>query len=259
MPRLVEVNKSQPLEIVPQGRSIWLCQCGLTQNGPYCDGSHMRTIQEDPSKTYVYHNVTQKVIAESPSLDELLTPKPSDTEVIYKNGSTTIMKITGTHSQMSQVLEIRRDRDARAELDEFDAEAIHYIYYEADQPQACMRVQLAANGQVDCESYYPEEYFTSPYRAKVASATRLVKKRGSLANRAHVLNFIHEVWRDQMANDVHIHVINAHEKMQRYYHWLGYKTLSAYDFRHPRLGTPSVVLVADLRSSAFDSWRGNIS
>ncbi|MCC7193854.1 MAG: CDGSH iron-sulfur domain-containing protein [Phycisphaeraceae bacterium] len=54
MPRLVLHTATGPFEIKPQEKSVWICQCGLSQNLPYCDGSHKACRNEVPGKIYVY-------------------------------------------------------------------------------------------------------------------------------------------------------------------------------------------------------------
>ena len=47
MPRLVQHNAKGPVEIKSKdGQSFWICQCGLSRNQPYCDGSHKKTLDE---------------------------------------------------------------------------------------------------------------------------------------------------------------------------------------------------------------------
>jgi len=55
MPRLVQHNAKGPVEIKSKdGQSFWICQCGLSKNQPYCDGSHKKTLDEDENKLYEY-------------------------------------------------------------------------------------------------------------------------------------------------------------------------------------------------------------
>ena len=53
MRRVVKSDR-QPLEIKPQTKSVFICMCGLSQNQPYCDGSHKRVTDEQDGKTYEY-------------------------------------------------------------------------------------------------------------------------------------------------------------------------------------------------------------
>ncbi|MDO8428618.1 MAG: CDGSH iron-sulfur domain-containing protein [Candidatus Diapherotrites archaeon] len=54
MSRLIAQNEQGPLELKPSAESRWLCRCGLSKNQVFCDGSHKKTLDEDPSKTYEY-------------------------------------------------------------------------------------------------------------------------------------------------------------------------------------------------------------
>ncbi len=51
--RLVRHEETGPKEVKSDG-SVWACMCGLTGNKPLCDGSHKKTKDEVPGKTYVY-------------------------------------------------------------------------------------------------------------------------------------------------------------------------------------------------------------
>ncbi|MGI0053535.1 MAG: CDGSH iron-sulfur domain-containing protein [Thermoplasmata archaeon] len=35
-------------------KTIAICQCGLSRNKPFCDGSHHKTAGEEPGKLYLY-------------------------------------------------------------------------------------------------------------------------------------------------------------------------------------------------------------
>lgn len=57
MPRLVQHNAKVPVAVKSpaDGSPAWICQCGLSKNQPYCDGSHNATIDEDENKLYEYN------------------------------------------------------------------------------------------------------------------------------------------------------------------------------------------------------------
>ena len=52
--RRILKSASQPLEIKPQEKSVFVCMCGLSKNQPYCDGSHKAVTGEEDGKTYEY-------------------------------------------------------------------------------------------------------------------------------------------------------------------------------------------------------------
>ncbi len=62
MPRLIRHDATGPIEVKPQEKSVWICACGLTQNLPYCDGSHKPTRQEEPGKCYLYDAARKNVV-----------------------------------------------------------------------------------------------------------------------------------------------------------------------------------------------------
>jgi CDGSH-type Zn-finger protein len=45
-----------PVEI-PEGTElpVWICQCGLSKNLPYCDGTHKKT-RDEGDQLFVYDN-----------------------------------------------------------------------------------------------------------------------------------------------------------------------------------------------------------
>lgn len=55
MARIVKRTHTGPLEInVPGGEPIYICQCGLSQKQPYCDGRHKLARTEEAGKLYQY-------------------------------------------------------------------------------------------------------------------------------------------------------------------------------------------------------------
>ncbi len=38
-----------------------VCQCGLSRNKPFCDGSHTKTKGEEPGKLYIYDSNQNRV------------------------------------------------------------------------------------------------------------------------------------------------------------------------------------------------------
>lgn len=43
-------------DVEEQGGTVAICQCGLSANQPYCDGSHAATAEEEDGKVYEYEN-----------------------------------------------------------------------------------------------------------------------------------------------------------------------------------------------------------
>jgi CDGSH-type Zn-finger protein len=54
MARLVRHDAVGPAVIDVNGTIIEICQCGLSKNKPFCDGSHEKVRGEEPGKLYVY-------------------------------------------------------------------------------------------------------------------------------------------------------------------------------------------------------------
>jgi len=62
MARLVHHDQNEPIEIKPQADSVWICACGLSQDLPFCDGSHNRCASEAAGEVHVYDKGRQNIV-----------------------------------------------------------------------------------------------------------------------------------------------------------------------------------------------------
>ncbi len=61
MARIKIFEDNKPIILDFNGEKKAICNCGLSQNFPFCDGSH-NNIKEDPEKVYVYIDGSPKEI-----------------------------------------------------------------------------------------------------------------------------------------------------------------------------------------------------
>jgi CDGSH iron-sulfur domain-containing protein 3 len=54
MTRLIRKEDREPMEVKVGNESKWICMCGLSNNQPFCDGSHKKTADEEAGKVYRY-------------------------------------------------------------------------------------------------------------------------------------------------------------------------------------------------------------
>lgn len=80
MPRIIRVDatgpyKIEPKDFPPDGKSIFICACGLSNRLPYCDGTHKACRSaEQPGKLYHYDMTTKQIVKEE--IDNQPPPPP---------------------------------------------------------------------------------------------------------------------------------------------------------------------------------------
>jgi CDGSH-type Zn-finger protein len=62
MSRIIIREDQGPMEIQCGSEKKWLCRCGLSKNQPWCDGSHKKTLDEQPGKLYFYEGDTRREV-----------------------------------------------------------------------------------------------------------------------------------------------------------------------------------------------------
>lgn len=176
-----------------------------------------------------------------------MTMQRSNSSEIYRDEDSRLRVLKfDLHSEpMDPVIRIRSER-AETELDaidEFDASADLYLLLQGEIPVATMRTHQARRTLLDCEDCYPRA-FLAEHSDVVVSASRFARSETTPSSPSLMRRFIGEVWRDQSRDGMWVDLINATPAMVPYYTRLGYRHLCGSSFRHPRLGTPSVVLFA---------------
>ena len=66
MARLIRHDQDQPYRVDPQDKPVFICACGLSQDLPYCDGSHKACKREKAGTLYVYDGNRESVVEERP-------------------------------------------------------------------------------------------------------------------------------------------------------------------------------------------------
>ncbi|OLZ41981.1 (Fe-S) protein [Natrinema saccharevitans] len=75
MTRLVELEANGPRKLEPddiddEKGDVAVCQCGLSDDFPFCDGSHRRTRDEADGTTYVYEDGQRREVKRVVTTDD---------------------------------------------------------------------------------------------------------------------------------------------------------------------------------------------
>lgn len=241
MPRLVKIETADPYKLETAKGKVWICQCGLSKNKPFCDGSHTRTLGEDKGKMYMYSSFTQKRKNVSPLLysdNSCLTQRPS--ELIYKSNERRIWRIHKEDKRYEIIQQIRAKANVVSK-DEYDNWSDLYLLELKDHYCATMRVTQARDGELDVEANYPEFLKDPKVRPLVGSAGKLCRVSNPICQHKDIFLFIQEVWKDQYVDGMRIDLINATLRMAAYYERLGYFRVGDH-FIHPVTKKDSVAL-----------------
>ncbi|MFK7961424.1 MAG: CDGSH iron-sulfur domain-containing protein [Phycisphaerales bacterium] len=62
MARMIRCEGDGPIRIDPQDKPVFICNCGLTRNAPFCDGAHSAIKREEAGTLYVYDDERLEVV-----------------------------------------------------------------------------------------------------------------------------------------------------------------------------------------------------
>ena len=243
MARLVERRAQGPLKLEPNGKTNWICQCGLSKDQPFCDGSHTRTLSEKKDEYFFYSDLTQRRTAINGYQRSLLEQNRNEAnELLFENEKLKIFRIIMDSPEYSQVLSIRELGGSNSPIDIYDTWSDIYLMCLNDSPCSTMRVTQARDGHLDIEQFYPNFLKRPDLRTVIGSANRLYKRNDIECSPSFIYKFIVEVWKDQYTDGMRIDLINTTLKMVPYYLRLGYLKVGE-PFEHPRTKIQSVAMV----------------
>jgi CDGSH-type Zn-finger protein len=252
--RIITRSAQQPLKLDPQSAPVWLCRCGLSSDGIFCDGSHTSTLGEKKDQLYVYQGLTLER-----SLAQVHVLADKSQVVIDQGEDWQIICFKSCDALFDQVIAQRKAHGDDNLVDRYDLHARHYGLFVHGVLSVTLRVNYCKDGPLDCGSYYPPTLTQGLLSQEVGSASRLLKSRDSAVKHQDVKCLIRSAWKHGLASGIHCDVINTTTRMAVYYERIGYKILPRHRFIHPRLGTDSLVMVFSPFLSKPDNENGYIS
>ncbi len=72
MARIIRNERTGPFKIEPKdfpkdGKSLFICGCGLSAKMPICDGTHKACTDEESTKLYLYEDGGRREVPQPPS------------------------------------------------------------------------------------------------------------------------------------------------------------------------------------------------
>ncbi|MEL7499529.1 MAG: hypothetical protein AAFN77_18135 [Planctomycetota bacterium] len=142
---------------------------------------------------------------------------------------------------------------------EFDEYSYHYLLKDRGQSIGTVTVTRNPDGRIDCQQFYPNALFTQ-FGDRLCSTCKFYIRRNTATGLRALRFMIRGVWQHQVSHGMRLDVINATPSHIRFYQRIGYSVVANSGFRHPLLGTRSVVMIMatdpDVRSFVQDLFVG---
>ena len=243
MPRLILSSESQPYKLDAGEKKFWICQCGLSKNKPFCDGSHTRTFEEKSDETYFYSNQTQRRMPFNDIDFESLESIPyKEEKVIFSSGVLQVLRLSPLSDYYEKVWQIREQYTERQKAAIFDNWSDIYFLLKNGKANATLRVTQARKGQLDIEKHYPSFLQNPEVRSVLCSTNMLYKSKDADCTKAELITLYQEACKDQFLDGMRLDLINATLPMVRYYRAIGYKVIGE-TFIHPRTHKESTAMI----------------
>ncbi|MEM6363164.1 MAG: hypothetical protein AAF539_05150 [Planctomycetota bacterium] len=156
-----------------------------------------------------------------------------------------------------RVCHVRQSVAGESEFN-FDRYSHHYLFENQGEPVGVMTVHRAEDGDLDCQSYYPEA-LVQQFRTSLVSVCKLRFLRDSRCPSSCLRSLIRAAWRHQLPRGIRFAILNTETSLAPFYRRIGFRRLDGFDFVHPQLGTDSQVMLMaadpDVRSFCNDLFR----